>query len=213
VPDTGTIRVMIVEDHRIVAEGLVALLSGLPDMTVVGSAGSVAESAPLAQSQSPDVALLDFRLPDGTGAEAGARIRELRPDTKLIFLSRDDSDAARIAAVEVGASAFLHKSRAATEVVDVIRLVAKGANLITPRTVATLVTKRRTRTTQLQSLTAREKDVLRLLATGAGSRDISQALGISYTTMRTHLRSLGRKLGVHSRIEAIAKSRELGLLD
>ena len=212
-PDTGTIRVMIVEDHRIVAEGLVALLSGLPDMTVVGSAGSVAESAPLAQSQAPDVALLDFRLPDGTGAEAGARIRELRPDTKLIFLSRDDSDAARIAAVEVGASAFLHKSRAATEVVDAIRLVAKGANLITPRTVATLVTKRRTRTTQLQSLTAREKDVLRLLATGAGSRDISQALGISYTTMRTHLRSLGRKLGVHSRIEAIAKSRELGLLD
>lgn len=211
--DTGTIRVMIVEDHRIVAEGLVALLSGLPDMTVVGSAGSVAESAPLAQSQSPDVALLDFRLPDGTGAEAGARIRELRPDTKLIFLSRDDSDAARIAAVEVGASAFLHKSRAATEVVDAIRLVAKGGNLITPRTVATLVTKRRTRTTQLQSLTAREKDVLRLLATGAGSRDISQALGISYTTMRTHLRSLGRKLGVHSRIEAIAKSRELGLLD
>jgi len=213
VTDTGTIRVMIVEDHRIVAEGLVALLSGLPDMTVVGSAGSVAESAPLAQSQSPDVALLDFRLPDGTGAEAGARIRELRPDTKLIFLSRDDSDAARIAAVEVGASAFLHKSRAATEVVDAIRLVAKGGNLITPRTVATLVTKRRTRTTQLQSLTAREKDVLRLLATGAGSRDISQALGISYTTMRTHLRSLGRKLGVHSRIEAIAKSRELGLLD
>ena len=212
-PDTGTIRVMIVEDHRIVAEGLVALLSGLPDMTVVGSAGSVAESAPLAQSQAPDVALLDFRLPDGTGAEAGARIRELRPDTKLIFLSRDDSDAARIAAVEVGASAFLHKSRAATEVVDAIRLVAKGGNLITPRTVATLVTKRRTRTTQLQSLTAREKDVLRLLATGAGSRDISQALGISYTTMRTHLRSLGRKLGVHSRIEAIAKSRELGLLD
>jgi len=204
---------MIVEDHRIVAEGLVALLSGLPDMTVVGSAGSVAESAPLAESQAPDVALLDFRLPDGTGAEAGARIRELRPDTKLIFLSRDDSDAARIAAVEVGASAFLHKSRAATEVVDAIRLVAKGGNLITPRTVATLVTKRRTRTTQLQSLTAREKDVLRLLATGAGSRDISQALGISYTTMRTHLRSLGRKLGVHSRIEAIAKSRELGLLE
>jgi two-component system response regulator DevR len=213
VTDTGTIRVMIVEDHRIVAEGLVALLSGLPDMTVVGSAGSVAESAPLAESQAPDVALLDFRLPDGTGAEAGARIRELRPDTKLIFLSRDDSDAARIAAVEVGASAFLHKSRAATDVVDAIRLVAKGGNLITPRTVATLVTKRRTRTTQLQSLTAREKDVLRLLATGAGSRDISQALGISYTTMRTHLRSLGRKLGVHSRIEAIAKSRELGLLE
>lgn len=210
---TGTIRVMIVEDHRIVAEGLMALISGLPDMTVVGSAGSVAESAPLAESQAPDVALLDFRLPDGTGAEAGARIRELRPETKLIFLSRDGSDAARIAAVEVGASAFLHKSRAAAEVVDAIRVVAKGGNLITPRTVATLVTKRRTLAAQLQSLTAREKDVLRLLATGAGSREISQSLGISYTTLRTHLRSLVRKLGVHSRIEAIAKSRELGLLD
>lgn len=172
---TGTIRVMIVEDHRIVAEGLVALISGLPDMTVVGSAGSVAESASLAESQAPDVALLDFRLPDGTGAEAGARIRELRPETKLIFLSRDDSDAARIAAVEVGASAFLHKSRAAAEVVDAIRVVAKGGNLITPRTVATLVTKRRTRAAQLQSLTAREKDVLRLLATGAAVRSRSRS--------------------------------------
>ena len=209
----GTIRVMIVEDHQIVTEGLVALLNGQPDIEVVGTAGSVAESVPRAQELAPDVLLLDFRLPDGTGAEAAARIREDRPDMKLIFLSRDDSDAARMAAVEAGASAFLHKSRAATDVVAAIRVVAGGGSLITPRTISTLLGRRRKVTAQLSTLTARERAVLRLVAAGVPSREIATQLGISYTTVRTHIRSLGRKLDVHSKLEAIAKARELGLFD
>jgi DNA-binding NarL/FixJ family response regulator len=204
---------MIVEDHLIVNEGLAALLNDQPDMIVVGSAGSVAESVPLAQLQAPDVLLLDFRLPDGNGADVGMRIRDLQPDVKLVFLSRDDSDSARIAAVEAGASAFIHKSRAASEVVDTIRAVAGGAMLMTPRTIATLLNKRRTMSGQLQSLTPRERDVLRLVAAGMASRDIAKQLGISYTTVRTHIRSLGRKLNVHSKIEATAKARELGLVE
>jgi len=210
---TETIRVMIVEDHRIVTDGLAALLNGQPDMAVVGSAGSVAESLTRIAEQAPDVVVLDFRLPDGTGAEAGARLREIRPEAKLIFLSRDDSDAARIAAVEAGASAFIHKSRAAAEVVEAIRAVARGGNLITPRTIATLLNKQKAVTSQLQSLTVREREVLRLVATGEPTRAIASRLGISYTTVRTHIRSLGRKLGVHSKIEAITKARELGLVD
>jgi DNA-binding NarL/FixJ family response regulator len=204
---------MIVEDHLIVNEGLAALLNDQPDMIVVGSAGSVAESVPLAELQAPDVLLLDFRLPDGNGADVGMRIRDLQPDVKLVFLSRDDSDSARIAAVEAGASAFIHKSRAASEVVDTIRAVAGGAMLMTPRTIATLLNKRRTMSGQLQSLTPRERDVLRLVAAGMASRDIAKQLGISYTTVRTHIRSLGRKLNVHSKIEATAKARELGLVE
>jgi DNA-binding NarL/FixJ family response regulator len=204
---------MIVEDHLIVNEGLAALLNDQPDMIVVGSAGSVAESVPLAELQAPDVLLLDFRLPDGNGADVGMRIRDLQPDVKLVFLSRDDSDSARIAAVEAGASAFIHKSRAASEVVDTIRAVAGGAMLMTPRTIATLLNKRRTMSGQLQSLTNRERDVLRLVAAGMASRDIAKQLGISYTTVRTHIRSLGRKLNVHSKIEATAKARELGLVE
>ena len=209
----GTIRVMIVEDHQIVTEGLVALLNGQPDIEVVGTAGSVAESVPRAQELAPDVLLLDFRLPDGTGAEAAARIREDRPNMRLIFLSRDDSDAARMAAVEAGASAFLHKSRAATDVVAAIRVVAGGGSLITPRTISTLLGRRRKVTAQLSTLTARERAVLRLVAAGVPSREIATQLGISYTTVRSHIRSLGHKLDVHSKLEAIAKARELGLFD
>jgi DNA-binding NarL/FixJ family response regulator len=204
---------MIVEDHQVVTDGLAALLEDQPDMIVVGTAGSLAESVTRAAEQVPDVLLLDFRLPDGTGAEAGARIRERRPDAKLIFLSRDDSDHARIAAMEAGASAFLHKSRAAAEVVEAIRTVAKGGNLITPGTIAALLNRRRTASEQMQRLTPRERTVLRMVATGLSSRAIASQMGISYTTVRTHIRSLGRKLDVHSKLEATVKAREIGLVD
>jgi len=209
----AAIRVMVVENHQIVSDGLEALLSGQPDMVVIGTAGSVAEAIAQARELAPDIVLLDFRLPDGTGAEAGVRIRELRTETRLIFLSRDDSEAAQVAAIEAGASAFVHKSRAADEVIETIRLVAQGQNLITPRTIATLLNKRKTMSVQLQSLTPRERDVLRRVAAGVSSRDIARELGISYTTVRTHIRGLGRKLGVHSKLEATAKARELGLVE
>jgi DNA-binding NarL/FixJ family response regulator len=207
------IRVMIVEDHQMVTDGLAALLEGEPDMVVVGTAGSLAESVARAAEQAPDVLLLDYRLPDGTGAEAGARIRELRPDAKLIFLTRDDSDGVRIAAMEAGASALVHKSRAAAEVMETIRAVASGRNLFTPQTIATLLRQRRATSEQVDRLTPREREVLRMIATGLSSRAIAGQMGISYTTVRTHIRSLGRKLDVHSKLEASVKARELGLVD
>jgi len=210
--DELPIRVLIVEDHLVVAEGLAALINHQSDMRVVGEAGSVAETLTAAAELGPDVVLLDFRLPDGTGAEAAAAVREVRPEAKLIFLTREDTDEARFAAVQSGASAFIHKSKAATEVVTAIRDVARGRMLITPRTIATLLAKRRGIEAQLQSLTVREREVLRLMADGLSSRAIAAKLGISYTTIRTHIRSVGGKLGVHSKLEAIVKARELGLL-
>jgi DNA-binding NarL/FixJ family response regulator len=206
------VRVLIVEDHTVVAEGLAALINQQGDMKVVGKASTVAECIPAAAELTPDVILLDFRLPDGTGAEAAAAIRTIRPEAKMIFLTREDSDAARFAAVQSGASAFIHKSKAASEVVTTIRDVARGRMLITPRTIATLLAKRRAIDVQLESLTAREKEVLRLMAEGLPSRGVAARLGISYTTVRTHIRSLGSKLGVHSKLEAIVKARELGLI-
>jgi DNA-binding NarL/FixJ family response regulator len=206
-------RVLIVEDHQVVAEGLAALINDQKDMTVVGTAGSVAESIVRATELDPDVVLMDFRLTDGTGADAGAGIRRVRPDPKLIFLTREDSDVARFAALEAGASAFIHKSRAAQEVVDAIRTVAGGGTLFTPRSIASLLNKRREIESQLERLTSREKEVLRLMAEGTSSRDIAAKLGISYTTVRTHIRSLGSKLGVHSKLEAIVKARELALVE
>src|SRR2546430_13004917 len=122
----GAAAVLIVEDHQVVAGGLAALINDQLDMTVVGHAGSVSESIAKAAEVKPDLALIDFRLTDGTGADAAIGIRQMRPDTKLIFLTREDSDAARFVALEAGASAFIHKSRAAQDVVDAIRKVAAG---------------------------------------------------------------------------------------
>ncbi len=210
---SDTTRVLIVEDHQVVAEGLAALINDQKDMKVIGHAGSVAESVALAAELKPDLVLVDFRLTDGTGADAAIAIRQLRPATKLIFLTREDSDGARFAALEAGASGFIHKSRAAQEVVDAIRTVADGGNLFTPRGIAQLLSSRREVEAQLEKLTAREKEVLRLMADGIASRDIASRLGISYTTVRTHIRSLGSKLGVHSKLEAIVKARELALVE
>lgn len=206
-------RVLIVEDHRVVAEGLAALINHQADMTVVGNVGSVLECADAASALDPEVVLLDFRLPDGTAPDAAAAVRAIRPAAKMIFLTREDSDAARFAAIQTGASAFIHKSRAAAEVVAAIRDVARGKMLITPRTIATLLNKRRAMDAQLERLTPREKEVLRLMAEGHPSRSIAEELGISYTTVRTHIRSLGAKLAVHSKLEAIIKARELGLIN
>jgi len=208
-----TIRVLIVEDHQIVADGLAALLNDQKDMSVVGKVGSVAESAPAAAELMPDVVLLDFRLNDGTGADAAAAIRRVAPQSKHIFLTREDSDVAKFAALESGASGFIHKSKAASEVVEAIRTVAGGGALITPSSIATLLNRRRQSESQRESLTAREKEVLRLMAEGLSSRDIATKLGISYATVRTHIRSLGAKLGVHSKVQAIVKARELALID
>jgi len=209
----GPTRVLVVEDHQVVAEGLAALINDQKDMKVIGQAGSVAESIARSAELEPDLVLIDFRLTDGTGADAAAGIRQVRPDTKLIFLTREDSDAARYAAVEAGASAFIHKSRAAQDVVDAIRTVADGGTLFTPRTIAQILNNQRESEAQLERLTPREKEVLRLMAEGTSSRDIARRLGISYTTVRTHIRSLGSKLGVHSKLEAIVKARELALVE
>lgn len=206
-------QVLIVEDHQVVAEGLAALINAQDDMAVVGHAGSVADSIVRATELTPDLVLIDFRLTDGTGADAAMAIRQIRPETKLIFLTREDSDGARFAALESGASAFIHKSRAAQEVVDAIRTVASGGSLFTPRSIAQLLNSHREVELQLERLTPREKEVLRMMAEGTSSRDIAKRLGISYTTVRTHIRSLGSKLGVHSKLEAIVKARELALVE
>ena len=207
------VRVLIVEDHQIVADGLTALLNDQKDITVVGNVASVAESAAAAAELLPDIVLLDFRLNDGTGADAATAIRRVAPNAKHIFLTREDSDVARFAALESGASGFIHKSRAATEVVDSIRKVAAGGTMITPSAIAALINRRRQTDSQRESLTAREKEVLRLMAEGTSSREIAQKLGISYATVRTHIRSLDAKLGVHSKVQAIVKARELALID
>src|SRR5260370_4998179 len=120
-------RVLIGEDTQVVADGLAALINDQPDMTVIGQAGSVADSLARAAELKPDVVLIDFRLTDGTGADAAAGIRQIRPETRLIFLTREDSDAVRFTPLGAAASAFIHNDPPAPRAEDPIRTPASGA--------------------------------------------------------------------------------------
>lgn len=128
----GQHRVLIVEDQQVVADALRDLIDDQHDMTVVGVAGSVAESTSQASELRPDIIVMDFRLPDGNGAEAGSNIHEARPEAKLVFLSRDDTHSTRLAAFNVGARAFINKSNAASSLIDTLRVVGRGESLMDP---------------------------------------------------------------------------------
>jgi DNA-binding NarL/FixJ family response regulator len=214
------IRVLIVEDHRILAEGLELTLQRHGDLTVVGLAGSVAEASQIALRERPDVILMDFHLPDGTGAQAAATIREQLPDVAVVILSGDTSEAALIAAVEAGASGFLSKSQATVQVTEAVRRAADGEMLIPAATLAGLVARQRQRALVeserarlLVLLTPRETEILRLMAQGFDNRAIADQLVISFTTVRGHVQNLLTKLGAHSKLEAVARAGQLGLLD
>ena len=208
----GVTTVLIVEDFRVVADGLQALIEDEPDLRVIGIAADGAEAVRLADDLPPGVALIDYRLPDGTGAEVAARIRRRHPDTAILFLSRDESDVARLSAFESGAAGYLLKSQAAGEVVAAVRSVARGEMLVSSREVTLLLALRHQTTQLLETLTRRELEVLRLMARGTDSRRIGQQLGISYGTVRCHVRNLIAKLGVHSKLEAVNRGLELGLV-
>ena len=195
------------------SDGLGLLLDGEPDMEVCGYGRSVAEAIRLVDDWDPDLVVMDFHLPDGTGLDAALAIRRVRPEVRFVFLTRDDSVTARIAAVEAGAGAFVHKSRAASDLIDAVRQVGNGRSLITPSMIASLLSRNGELGIKRDSLTVREREVLRLMAEGCSSREIADRLGISYATVRSHIRSFDTKLGVHSKIEAVAAAREMNIIE
>jgi DNA-binding NarL/FixJ family response regulator len=140
-------------------------------------------------------------------------MRHSFPSTRFVFLSRDGSDDARLAAVEAGASAYILKSSPALEVIAAIRNVAGGISLISPAMIARLVSRGRDREGLRDSLSPREREVLQLLADGVGTRHIAQRLGIGYATVRTHVRSISAKLGTSSMVKAVVAARDLKLVN
>jgi DNA-binding NarL/FixJ family response regulator len=210
--ESPPIRIAIVENHRLVADALEALLNRQTDMVVVGNLSSVAETAKRAKALNPDVAILDFRLDDGTAVDAARAMSKAGCAAKVVFLTRDESDAVLIAAVEAGASAVLYKSAPTRSIIDSLRSVAHGATLIRPATIANLLKQRRAMNEPRHRLTHREAEVLALMAAGVGSRQIASRLGISYVTVRTHLRNVECKLAAHSKLEVLVKARLLDLV-
>lgn len=209
----NSIRVLIVENHQLVSDSLELLLDDQTGIEVVGKVGSVAEASIIQLDTAPDVVLTDFHLGDGTGRDAAVAIRATYPNAKFVFLSRDGSDDARLAAVEAGASAYLLKATAASEVISTVRRVAAGQSLITPSMVASLIVNGRDREAIRESLSPRELEVLQLMSEGVGTHEIARRLGIGYATVRTHVRAINHKLGAHSMVNAVVTARNLELIN
>jgi DNA-binding NarL/FixJ family response regulator len=213
VAERGPIRVLVVEDHQVMAQALAALFEGEQDMEVVGPVATVEDAIRLAAETTPNVILADYRLPDGTGADIATAVRWQRPRPAVVFLSAVDTVAALMAAAEAGAKGYLLKSRAASEVFDSVRRAAAGEMLIPSTVLAGLLAQKGEQAILLGALTSREREVLQLMAEGLDNSEVATRLGIRYGTVRSHVRNLIAKLNAHSKMEAVVRAGELGLIE
>lgn len=213
------IRVLIVEDHQLLAEGLALGLDRQEGMTVVGTASSVAEGLRLAIEHRPNVALVDFHLPDGSGAELANSFHDKGLLAAVVILTGDTGESALIDAIGAGAAGFLLKTDALANVIIAVRRAAEGEILLPAAVLARLVGRQRHRYEQdaqrkrlLDALTPREQQVLDLMAQGLDTRAIADKLVVSYSTVRGYIQSVLNKLDAHSKLEAVARAVELGFL-
>jgi len=207
--DQKPIRVLFVEDHQLLADALSAMLAREPDMTVVGVAGSVAEAKTMARERI-DVALMDYRLPDGTGAEATRAIKARWPLARVVMLTAIKDDETVLESIQAGADGYLTKDRAADDVVQAVRAAYAGETLL-PRSVIVEIARRVAAAKDrgddrkmIEPLTPRELEVLRALTDGLSTPEICQRLYITPNTLRTHVQNIMGKLHVHSKLEAVA---------
>jgi len=203
------IRVLLVDDHRLLTDALSGLLSREPDILVSGVAASVAQVRAVT-SDPVDVVLMDYVLPDGTGAEATREIKRRWPSSRVVLLTGLSDDETMLDAIDAGADGYLTKDLAGSEVVDAVR-AAHAGEILLPSAVAYQLAQRvsasRQRTDthfEVHNLTPRELQVLRALVEGQSSREICAELYISPNTLRTHVQNLLNKLRVHSKLEAVA---------
>ncbi len=204
------IRVLVADDHPIVRGGIVALLESADDLSVVGEASTGLQAVELALEHEPDIVLMDLQMPELSGAEATARILEQRPGIRVIVLTTYESDSAILQAIEAGASGYLLKAAPAGEILAGIRSVAAGDVALAPSIAAMLVN--RVKAPAGPTLSARETEVLALVAQGKSNPAIAKALFVSEATVKTHLLHVFEKLNVSDRTRAVTKAMELGLL-
>jgi two-component system, NarL family, response regulator DevR len=207
------IRVLIVDDHDVLASSLAMMLDAEPDITAVGVATTLEQARALIGSAQPDVLLLDHRMPDGDGVTAIPSLRELRPSIGIVVLTASSADHVLLAAIEAGASGFLSKTRSLDEVTAAVRAAAAGESVISPEMLARLLPRfGRSSPHAVDELTEREREVLALVAEGLSNAAIAQRLIVSVHTVRNHIASLSGKLGAHSKLEALSIAVRRGLL-
>jgi DNA-binding NarL/FixJ family response regulator len=203
-----TIRVLIVDDHPVVREGVRAMLAAEPDIEVAGQAGSGEEAVTFAREKPCDVVLMDLRMPGTDGVAATSRILAADPSARVVVLTTYETDADILRAVEAGAAGYLLKDAPPADVANAIRAAARGETVLAPSVAARLVT--HVRQPQRESLSAREVEVLRLVARGLTNAEIGRRLYISEATVKTHLLRLFGKLGVSDRTAAVTTAIERG---
>ena len=207
ISESARIRVLIADDHVTVLEGLAAIIARQPDMMVVAQADDGEEAVELWTRHRPDVTLLDLRMPKLDGVGVIEKIRKEDATAKVIVLTTYDTDAEILRAIKAGTKAYLLKDARREQLLDCIRRVNRGETCIP----ASLVEKLAAGLSN-ESLTGRELNVLELLAKGKSNKEISANLYISETTVKSHLRSVFRKLNVLSRTEAISVASRRGLI-
>ena len=207
---------MIVEDQRVLADALALSLADEPDITVVGQAGDAATAIQLATQTSPDVVVMDYGLPDRDGLTATREIHRRRPSLPVVMLTGDTSDEVLLLALNAGVSGFLIKADPFGELVTSVRRAAAG-EMTWPgdRLARLLAAGRRAGSRRSEggaSLTARERDVLRLMCDGLDNKTIADRLTLSLPTVRGYVQDVLRKLGAHSKLEAVVIASRTGLL-
>ncbi len=215
------IRVLIVDDHALFRRGLQMVLEGEADIDVVGEASDGHEAIERAEATTPDVVLMDVRMPKRSGIEATRTIKDTLPSTKILMLTISDEEADLYEAIKAGASGYLLKEISIEEVATAVRQVQAGQSLISPSMASKLLNefaamvKRRDERTQVPGprLTERELEVLKLVAKGMNNRDIGSELFISENTVKNHVRNILEKLHLHSRMEAVVYAVREKLLD
>jgi DNA-binding NarL/FixJ family response regulator len=205
-------RVLIVDDERLFAELLRVALRSADGIEVIDVVHDVQTAVRRMTEARPDVVLADYHLPDGTGSDIARTVRATLPETSVLILTGDPSVTVLSDVARSGAVGHLTKDRPFDEVVEGVRAAALGEILFAPSELQRLLLERESRPRPLEPLTARELEVLQLLAEGASTTQASDQLGISSATLRAHVQAILRKLGAHSRLEAVAEAARLGVI-
>jgi two-component system, NarL family, response regulator DevR len=210
-----TIGVFLLDDHEIVRRGIADLLQVESDIRVVGEAGTAAEALRRIPAARPDVALLDARLPDGSGIDVCRDIRSASPEVRCLILTSYDDDDALFAAVMAGAAGYLLKEIRGTSLVDAVRQVAAGKSLLDPAVTGRLLARLRdgdqktADAATLSSLSQRERDVLALITDGLTNKEIGERLFLSEKTVKNYVSGLLAKLGMQRRTQAAVYGAKL----
>jgi len=213
----NSIRVLVVDDHKLFREGLMALLNAAPDTTVAGEAGTGTDAIAQAKTLSPDVVLMDIKMPDMNGIEATRRILADQPAIGVIMLTMLEDDDSLFAAMCAGARGYILKGADKAEVLRTVKAVAEGQALFGPAIASQLTAffqkgkQMETAVIPFPELTDREREVLTLIAQGLNNNEIAARLHITSKTVSNHISNIFNKLQVADRAQAIVKARESGL--